>query len=53
VHESLHWGYEDPAAVEGSEPERLAAFRSVFIQLGERVRQFAVLAERQQRAASA
>jgi arsenate reductase len=53
VHESLHWGYEDPAAVEGSESERLAAFRSVFIQLGERVRQFAVLAERQQRVASA
>ena len=51
VHESLHWGYEDPAAVEGTEEERLAAFRAVFIQLGERVAQFAVLAQRQASAA--
>ena len=27
VHESLHWGYEDPAAAEGTEEERLAVFR--------------------------
>ena len=25
----LHWSFPDPAAVEGSEPERLAAFRTV------------------------
>jgi arsenate reductase len=53
VHQSLHWGYEDPAAVEGTEDARLAAFRGVFIQLAERVRQFAVLAERQPRATPA
>ena len=47
VHESLHWGYEDPAAVEGTEEERLAAFRKVFIQMAERVKQFAVLTSRQ------
>ena len=46
VHESLHWGYEDPAAVEGTEAERLAAFRRVFIQLGERIQQFVPLARR-------
>ncbi len=47
VHESLHWGYEDPAAAEGTEEERLAVFRKVFIQIGERVRQFATVTSRQ------
>ena len=47
VHESLHWGYEDPAAAEGTEEERLAAFRKVFIQMAERVKQFAVVTSRQ------
>ena len=47
VHESLHWGYEDPAAAEGTEAERLAVFRRVFIQLGERIRQFATVTRRQ------
>ena len=46
VHESLHWGYEDPAEATGSDEERLAVFRRVFTQIGERVRQFAILAER-------
>jgi arsenate reductase len=43
VHESLHWGYEDPAEATGTEEERLAVFRKVFIQLGERIRQFATV----------
>jgi arsenate reductase len=47
VHESLHWGYEDPAETTGTEEERLAVFRRVFIQIGERVRQFATLTSRQ------
>jgi arsenate reductase (thioredoxin) len=47
VHESLHWGYEDPAEATGTEEERLAVFRRVFIQIGERVRQFATLTSRQ------
>jgi arsenate reductase (thioredoxin) len=47
VHESLHWGYEDPAEASGSEEERLAVFRRVFIQIGERVRQFATVTRRQ------
>jgi arsenate reductase len=47
VHESLHWGYEDPAEATGTEEERLAVFRRVFIQIGERVRQFATVTRRQ------
>ena len=46
VHESLHWGYQDPASVVGTEAERLAAFRSVFTGLGERVHAFLPMAER-------
>jgi arsenate reductase len=49
VHESLHWGYEDPANAAGTEEERLAVFRRVFVQLGERTNQFIPLARRQQR----
>lgn len=41
VHESLHWDHQDPAAAEGTDEERLEAFRRVFIQIGERVAQFA------------
>jgi arsenate reductase len=44
--QSLHWGYRDPASVEGSDGERLAAFQQVFIQLGERIRQFVLVAGR-------
>jgi arsenate reductase len=47
VHESLHWGYEDPAAAEGTEEQRLAVFRKVFIQVSERVLQFATVTSRQ------
>ena len=41
---TLHWGCEDPAAATGTNEERLAVFRRVFIQLGERVRHFIPLA---------
>jgi protein-tyrosine-phosphatase len=50
--QSLHWGYTDPASVEG-EAERLAAFQRVFTQLGERVRQFVVVAGRATQRATA
>jgi arsenate reductase len=53
VHQSLHWGYEDPAEATGTEEERLAVFRRVFIQLGERINQFIPLAERVGREAAA
>ena len=36
VHESIHWGYEDPAEADGTDEERLAVFRRVF-PLGERI----------------
>ena len=46
VHESMHWGFPDPAKAEGTDEERLAAFRSVFTGLGQRIHQFLPLAER-------
>ena len=46
VHESLHWGYDDPAAVEGDEATRLAAFRRTATAMGERVKQFATVVHR-------
>jgi arsenate reductase len=45
-HQSMHWGYEDPAVAEGTEEERLAVFRRVFIQLSERIGQFIPLAKK-------
>lgn len=45
-HESLHWGYEDPAEATGTEEERLVVFRRVFTALGERIQQFADIAAR-------
>jgi arsenate reductase (thioredoxin) len=47
VHESLHWGYEDPAAATGTDDERLIVFRRVFTQISERVLQFALVTQRQ------
>ena len=46
VHESLHWGYEDPAEAEGTEEERLEVFRRVFIGLGQRIATFIPIALR-------
>jgi protein-tyrosine-phosphatase len=46
VHESMHWSYPDPARVEGSEEERLGAFRAVLTSLGSRIHQFLPMAER-------
>ena len=44
--QSLHWGYTDPASVEGTIEERLDVFRRVFTHIGERVRQFVLIAGR-------
>ena len=38
--ERMHWSFEDPAAVEGSEAERLSAFRRIRDQMHERVKAF-------------
>jgi len=35
---SAHWGFEDPAAVDGSDEEKRRAFNKVFHQIKERVR---------------
>jgi arsenate reductase len=47
--ESLHWGYDDPAAVEGPEDVRREAFRRTFVAMGERISQFATLVRRERR----
>ena len=36
----LHWSFEDPAAAEGTEEQRLAAFRRIRDQIHERVKAF-------------
>jgi arsenate reductase len=36
----LHWSFEDPSAVQGTEEERLAAFRRVRDQIQARLRQW-------------
>ena len=51
--QSLHWGYGDPASVEGDEAARIAAFDRVFTDLAVRIRQIVVIAERQERLAPA
>jgi arsenate reductase len=38
--ERIHWSFEDPAAVHGSEEERLSAFRRVRDGLHEKVKEF-------------
>ncbi len=38
VNQRLHWSFEDPAAFEGSEEERLAKFRKVREQIEQTVR---------------
>ena len=38
----IHWSFPDPAAVDGNEMERLAAFRRVRDSLAETLRDFAV-----------
>ncbi len=38
--ERIHWSFEDPAAVKGTESERLSAFRRIRDQIHERIREF-------------
>jgi arsenate reductase len=38
--ERFHWGYPDPSQAEGSEEERLQAFRGVFTAISQRIDQF-------------
>lgn len=45
-HSSLHWHLDDPAAVEGTEDERLEAFRATRTELSLRLRPFIEIARR-------
>jgi thioredoxin type arsenate reductase len=47
---SLHWGYDDPVLAEGTEEERLRAFRKTLAQIGERIGQFVPIALREHEA---
>ena len=40
---TAHWGIEDPAAVQGTEVDKLAAFATAFRQLKDRIALFAAL----------
>lgn len=40
---TAHWGYEDPAAVEGSDEEKCAAFHKAFNQIRKRMEAFVAL----------
>jgi arsenate reductase len=48
--ERLHWGYEDPTTVEGTDEDRLAAVEGTLTMMATRIGQFVVLARRQRRA---
>jgi arsenate reductase len=39
--ERIHWSFDDPAAVQGTQPEREGAFRRVRDQIASRVQEFA------------
>jgi len=49
-HNSLHWGLDDPAEVEGTDAEKLEAFRRTRIEVATRLRPFVELARRARRA---
>ncbi len=45
-HESLHWGLDDPAAIEGTDAEKLEAFRRTVMEVTVRLRPFVEVARR-------
>jgi arsenate reductase len=45
-HNSLHWGLDDPAEVEGTDADRLEAFRRTRTEVATRLRPFVELARR-------
>ncbi len=51
-HNSLHWGLEDPAEVEGTEAAKLEAFRRTRTEVATRIRPFVELALRARREAA-
>ena len=51
-HNSLHWGLDDPAEVEGSDEQKLAAFRRTQTEASVRLRPFIELARQARRRAA-
>jgi arsenate reductase len=49
VHNTLHWGLDDPAEVEGTNEVKLEAFRRTRVEVATRVRPFIELARRARR----
>lgn len=49
-HNSLHWGLDDPAEVEGTDEQKLEAFRRTRTEVATRLRPFVELARRARRA---
>jgi len=45
-HNTLHWGLEDPAEVEGSDAVKLGAFQQTYMELNQRLRPFVEVALR-------
>ena len=45
-HESIHWGFDDPAAAQGTDDERLVVFRRVLGEISIRIKPFAEVARR-------
>ena len=46
AHESIHWGFDDPAAAQGTDADRLAVFRRVLGEISVRIEPFAEVARR-------
>lgn len=51
-HNALHWGLDDPAEVEGTDEEKIAAFRTTQREVVNRIRPFVELARRARRSAA-
>jgi arsenate reductase len=51
--ESLHWGYDDPSEVEGTEEVQLEAFRKTLTLMSTRIQAFVSLAKRDRTAVEA
>ena len=43
---TLHWGLDDPAEVDGDDEARLAAFRQTYLDINQRIRPFIEVALR-------
>lgn len=52
-HNSLHWGLDDPAEIEGTEEQKLEAFRRTRTEVSIRLRPFVELARRARREGAA